>query len=452
MNAKRNSNVVLNQKLVFKIKYQKNKNKASSLSIYYQNGGSAILKNIPIILPEIYNENPSNISNVSFSIFKKEAFSKSNTEINDEKLDSLCNIYDDMCSEITENNSTKIIVLSDSILISFNKYFSGEKFSFVVSQENYEKIVKLLLRNKKEFDVEFTPSTFSLFSKRIERRDDFKTKTDLINLSMTLKKEIIEQYKRHEEIRKTEPEEKFKEEKLKKKKQYNIKNEDDDDTFWIMLSFLYPDMAIIFRPFSVLSWVMYANSHNLDTISQEILNNDISKIAGFEEVQSALLENKDIGYQVTLFKDENQNEVLGVINVDENNNCILSTMNGDKSCLSINSNGIIDISYLSDSKELMQVNLVQNDDGGFTGNWLANHMNENFKGGLNIAEDFSFKQTNVINDYVKLNNDSEIDSITPLIGAEVIDQIIQTETVKEDVFQDETVSMNSWDSNDPYSN
>ena len=91
---------------------------------------------------------------------------------------------------------------------------------------------------------------------------------------------------------------------------------DDLDPFDVIFMNAYPDLAPFYKPNSLLAWMTFFN-RNDDLSRQQVLDN-INNVAGFENVGSADFKYTPSGYSVTMYEDENKQNVMGTLNYNGN--------------------------------------------------------------------------------------------------------------------------------------
>jgi hypothetical protein len=179
-------------------------------------------------------------------------------------------------------------------------------------------------------------------------------------------------------------------------------NNDELDAFDILFMYQYPELALLYRPNSLLAWSAYfgQQTHN---INNAFLNYNINGISGFEDVASSDLKYNQNGYSVSLYGDADKKDLLGVLNFNsDNSEYKLSSPNGEVTYLKENENNIWTGYTTNDLGAEIKYEFGMTDTG-YVGNWNATSKDGiSINSGVNIDSSF--------NQYSSPNN--EIDVVT----------------------------------------
>lgn len=439
-------------KIFLIVKHYNNPDLFGKLEVLSGNG--VVLMKTPITVPYIEEvkekENLLTLKNVKD---KSGTFKKLKS---DELTYELYQIEREILSSTA--NTDMALFLNDRVIMEHNKnneYLFDDVFG--INYYQYKELIEIL---KKEIEKDpnlkivltFKTAFFSFFAKKVSGYE-----RSTINKNLSKRKELL---KEADESIKKDLAKNVKLAKQKTSSQINSQpyTQNSDDPFYTLIAFYYPELAISFKPNSTLAWIMYFNKLNDEKLSQSVIDEHIHAVSGYENVKSTLFNVTDEGYQVTLFKDENKETLLGVLNVSQDGNCVLSTPNGDKNCLTFERDGKIDLTYMSEKGTVTQMELHRDQDG-YIGYWSTNEITNGLKSPVSVSS-----QLNVL---------SEHDGITfdPPVNKDVVSSVFlekeavninkesveQVNELKQEDLNTNDVShapniISSWSSTDPYSN
>lgn len=162
---------------------------------------------------------------------------------------------------------------------------------------------------------------------------------------------------------------------------------DDLDPFDVIFMNAYPDLAPFYKPNSLLAWMTFFN-RNDDISRQQVLDN-INNVSGFENVGSADFKYTPSGYSVTMYEDENKQNVMGTLNYNGNEECYkVTSPNGETTYLQQDNNGIWNGCTQSDSSNEISYNFAQTNEG-YVGNWSSSPADGvQFNSGMSVGYDY----------------------------------------------------------------
>lgn len=141
---------------------------------------------------------------------------------------------------------------------------------------------------------------------------------------------------------------------------------DNLDPFDVVFMYNFPDLAPMYKPNSMLAWHMYFSDNE---ISKNTVNSEVTKIPGFESVESADFKYTVSGYSIELYENEQKTRCLGTLqynNQDKSYN--LENPNGETTKLKIEENGIINGCVVSSNNAETNFSFAERN-GQFVGNW-----------------------------------------------------------------------------------
>lgn len=455
--------------LTVKIKHNGNPHKAGKMTVT-DSDGHKVLSQVAVAIP-------SNINNISYtqnlkllSVVIDNSLIKTSLNVNVEK-----NNYQDSFANLTKNGRYDTFVIANSIVFvnAESMVLHNDRSAFVLDKASFDKLVKAIKENGNVCNLEVKRTPFVFFTDKVvvdESKDvnaqfeKFKRSKDL--LAKAIKTKQAEKEEKEEEERNQERKRKEKEKRQAAavaSRASSVNNDPMND----LLAFYNPALALMFRPHSTLAWFLYFSEAG-NAVSQDVIDNNIHEISGFENVGSCEFENTRNGYTVALFSDEDKTEQIGTINVDTQSNCYeLTTSSGEKNVVYPTDDGKINLSFVSESGSATKVEMVQNGDS-FIGNWSSDNAGAAISAALTIDSQFNFEsevgKTNDLSGFLYQDSPNDSFNTTSVFSDNSsVSDVQQTFDRQMDfqpsvsVSQDNSFSSpasdtTSWASSDPYSN
>lgn len=450
--------------LTVKIKHNGNPQKAGKMTVKDSNGHK-ILSQVAVAIP-------SNINKISYtqnmkllSVAIDNSLLRTTLNVEREKSN-----YKDAFDSLTKRGRYDTFVVANGIVFvnADSMVLHNDSHAFVLDKVSFDKLIKAMRENGDVFHLEVKKTSFIFFTDKVSV-DDSKDVNSLFdkfkrNEELLVKAIKVKQKEKEEEDERLNERKREEEKKRRNAARTNLTNNDPMNE---LLAFYNPALALMFSPHSTLAWFLYF-SESASAVSQNVIDNNIRDIAGFENVGSCEFENTRNGYTVDLFSDENKSEQIGTINVDTQSNCYeLTTSSGEKNVVYPTEDGKINLSFVSESGSATKVEMVQNGDG-FIGNWSSDNAGAALSAALTIDSQFNFEsevgKTNDLSGF--LYQDSQNDSFStanvspdtsPVLDVQqTFDRQVDFEpsvsVVQDNSFSSPASDTSSWASSDPYSN
>lgn len=170
------------------------------------------------------------------------------------------------------------------------------------------------------------------------------------------------------------------------------KKSNNNDPFDIMFMYSYPELALFYRPNSLLAWHLYFN--RLEDINSSNVISNMNTIPGFESVGSADVRYTASGYRITLYEDTIKSNKAGVLEYDNTEKCYrMTSPTGAETVLEVNSNGKYSGFVACEGSDKTSFNFVEKHDG-IVGNWESEQTSGiKISSGVSFDNDFNPKST-----------------------------------------------------------
>ncbi len=149
-----------------------------------------------------------------------------------------------------------------------------------------------------------------------------------------------------------------------------------DSSLDVLFMASFPELAPLYRPDSLLAWVLYFyNENNQEKLFMHDIE-AIRNIRGFENVGSvSVTQGADNTYQVQIFSDEFKEKPIGILSC-HGDNILLEDMKGNNTsiCHVPETNGYISKTISFDGSE-SSLEVFPENDGTLKGNWTINGKN-----------------------------------------------------------------------------
>lgn len=173
---------------------------------------------------------------------------------------------------------------------------------------------------------------------------------------------------------------------------YRRRNNNDLDALDIVLMYNNPSLSPLYRPDSILAWSLYFNEKD---VNSQNVQNSITELKGFEDVNCCDVKYTTSGYSVKLYEDEQKEKLIGTLTHDSNNGSFSMKKPDGEEITSIMFNESGDAKgFVHGEKGDTNFELIKNSEGGFTGNWQS-ESSEGIKmsSGISLSEDLTSSST-----------------------------------------------------------
>lgn len=443
------------------IKHNGKTNKAGKLSVIDEQG-KKLLSKIPVAIPLKLSKSSLEYNCmakvVSFDL-SRELLKENFKGIEKEKEK-----YKNAFNDFTDNGVNNTFIVANTIVIACDQVLVNDESAFIMKDKDFKVLVSILSQSNKSFKIEVKHSSFMFFSEDVSSYQDKNVQAFYYAMEKAKQNlyEVIVKEKKEEERRERIVA------KVSKKSTVQKKVSSDIDPLNDLLAFYNPELALMFRPHSTLAWFLYFNDVG-DSINQQIIDNNIHNISGFENVVSSEVRHDPEGYSVKLFDDNDQ---IGVLRFDIlTNSCTLQTMTGEKNIVVPNDSGKINVEFVSKDGNSTSLEMVQDNDK-FIGNWNSNQIGVPIGAGFTWDSSFDLcstvDKTNDLSGYLYVP-EKEVEQESFTIPVEVEQEVIyhqasvvedsntfnktvSPEPVYESSVQSSASDNSSWASADPYSN
>lgn len=151
-------------------------------------------------------------------------------------------------------------------------------------------------------------------------------------------------------------------------------SDSDLDMFDVYFMYNYPSLAYMYRPNSLMAWMITMNSYR-EPLTQSYVDDTINQLPGFENVGKTELEYTEKGYSIDMY-DKETGSHTGTLEFEQDNNCYrVVSPSGDNTYLEQDDDGHWKGCTSVGNKETTY-DFVQTQQG-FSGNWYGDQNDGN---------------------------------------------------------------------------
>ena len=407
------------------ISYTDNPNKAGKLTLTNSNN-KVILDKVPVSIPERYLESGSNLKSLDISMELKNITTNIKLTVDAEYYQAAKKMSQLGLDSVIKTNTGYGFITNTQ---SSNGLLNTTEDCFVMAQKDYKKFEQAtttgnsFTSNKVKLTTEQV--SFLWFPGNVNRAGESLNVSKILNLIDKKEKEFTEKqqeiYKKPIETSKPEKKSSFdsslknvvdnklasniKQESIRRQEEERKRQENDDyrsrqsnddyrsrndlDAFDVVFMYNNPGLAPMYKPNSMLAWALYFNNDDKQVNNASVKEN-ITSIPGFEKVENTEVKYTTSGYSVNMYEDEQKQKLIGTLVHDSNNSSyIMESPSGAKTTLNIDSNGDAK-GYVNGEKGDTNFNFVQNNNGGFSGNWESeSSQGIKISSGVSMSESFA---------------------------------------------------------------